>query len=138
MPRRKPEIKLPPHRPKLPISWEEVDQLLMSGLTGTEIAGFLGVCVDTLYDRCILEKRVPFSVYSLEKRKRGDGMIKAKQFSEAMKGDRTMLVWLGKNRLGQKENPQTQEEFNGSLAGLLQDLLEKGKANTNTQEEEVQ
>ena len=31
-----------------------------------------------------------------------------------------MLIWLGKNWLGQKDEPKKDQEFDGSLAQLLQ------------------
>ena len=30
-----------------------------------------------------------------------------------------MLIWLGKQRLGQTDQPRDKEEFNGSLSSLL-------------------
>lgn len=111
-------------RPLISIDWKKVDQLLISGCRGTEVASFLGIHKDTLYDRCVKEKNMSFSDYSAQKRQKGDSLLKHKQFQIGMEGNTTMLVWLGKQRLKQKENPQTADDFNGSLAELL-DLLKK-------------
>lgn len=108
------------------IEWSKVDKMLEAGCTGTEIAGEIGCHPDTLYDRCEKEKGLLFSVYVRSKRAKGDGTLRAKQFKLAMEGDRVMLIWLGKNRLGQKENPFKTEEFNGKLGDLL-DMLKKVK-----------
>lgn len=46
-----------------------------------------------------------FSVYSAAAR----GSLRRKQFELAMNGDRTMLIWLGKQYLEQKDTRQTVE-----------------------------
>lgn len=91
-------------RPKLKVDWKLVDDLLIKGCTGTEIAARLGMHAETLYKRCEKECRVGFSAYSQEKRAIGDALIRATQFDLAVRErDRGMLIWLGKNRLKQTE-----------------------------------
>lgn len=99
-----PKKKNPQNRPPIPIDWTVVDKWLEADCTGTQVAGMLAIHPDTLYDRCVKEKEMNFSEYANTKRCKGDGLIKEKQFTEALKGDRGMLIWLGKQRLGQKEN----------------------------------
>lgn len=89
---------------KIPINWTQVDEWLVSHCSGAEIAGMLGIHPDTLYDRCHEEKAVRFAEYAAEKKSKGKGQLKIKQYSEAMSGDRGMLIWLGKQLLGQREN----------------------------------
>lgn len=91
------------HLPKL-IDWNKVDQLLEAGCKGTEIAAYFGVHEDTLYTRCQNEKGSRFSAYSQEKRSKGDSILRAKQFENAMKGNTTMQIWLGKQRLDQRDS----------------------------------
>lgn len=98
------EKKNPPRRPQIPIDWTVVDKWLEADCTGTQVAGLLGIHPDTLYNRCQQDKGVTFTVYSNEKKAKGDGLIKEKQYVEALNGDRGMLIWLGKQRLGQREN----------------------------------
>lgn len=109
-------------RKEIKIDWKVVDGYLASGCTGTEIAAQLGFFPDTLYRRCVSEKKKQFADYAAEKRQKGDLMLKAKQFGVAMGGNTTMLVWLGKQRLNQSEQPKSKEEFNGNLANLLDAL----------------
>lgn len=90
-------------RPEIIIDWKKVDQLLEAGCHTTEIASYFGVSTDSFYNRCLKDKGINFSAYSQEKRRRGDSLLRAKQYEVAMKGDKTMLVWLGKNRLDQKD-----------------------------------
>lgn len=92
-----------PGRPRVIIDWVKVDMYLKAGCTGTGIADMLGVSVDSLYNACLRDNKTNFSAYSQRKRESGDDMLRAKQFDVAMKGDKTMLVWLGKQRLGQAD-----------------------------------
>jgi hypothetical protein len=82
-------------RPNLSIDWVEVDGHLEAGCSGAEVASILGVSPDTIYRRCQAERGANFSVILQQKKARGEGLLKVKQFSEAMKGDRGMLgrVW---------------------------------------------
>lgn len=109
----------PMGRKKLPIDWDVVDKCLMTGSSGIQTAAFLGINQDTLYDRCFAEKKISFSAYSLEQRQKGNSLLLGKQFQVAMGGNTTMLVWLGKQRLKQTDQPTDAQEFNGSLASLL-------------------
>lgn len=90
-------------RPKAKIEWKKVDQLLKAGCTGASIAEMIGIHPDTLYERCKEEHKTNFSDYSQQKRAVGLDMLKAKQFDIAMKGNQTMLIWLGKQYLDQKD-----------------------------------
>lgn len=93
----------PVGHPVLPINWDEVDRYLQAGCSGAQIAALVGVSPDTLYRRCQTERGANFSVVLQEKRAKGEALLHAKQFSEAMRGDRGMLIWLGKQRLGQRD-----------------------------------
>jgi hypothetical protein len=89
---------------KIPISWDQVDEWLVCHCSGAEIAGMLGIHPDTLYDRCLEEKKMRFIEYAAAKKSKGKGKLKIKQFQEALAGDRGMLIWLGKQHLEQKDN----------------------------------
>jgi len=118
--------RVPVDKPKnkhIPIDWEEVDKYLVAGCNGMQISAVIGCYSDTLYRRCVDEKGVLFAEYAAEKRQKGNSMLHAKQFQQAMKGDRGMLIWLGKQRLGQREDPQDAAEFNGKLGEILDYLM---------------
>lgn len=125
--------------PPIDIEWDKVDQYLIAGSNGVEIAKTLGCHEDTLYRRCQAEKGIGFSAYSRTKKAQGDQMLRSKQFTLAMQGDRGMLIWLGKNRLGQSENPVIADHFDGELAQLLDKLktLRIEEAPVDAQVEEV-
>lgn len=126
------------------INWETVDAMLIAGCDGVQCAAAIGVCSDTLYDRCLKEKGYTFSVYRQQKRSHGDGLLHAAQFQKAYKDKNpTMLIWLGKQRLNQKElqeslpiNDQGLAEFFNSLAShedyaALKEKLSKAEAKIN-------
>jgi len=91
------------------IDWAKVDQLLIAGCLGTEIAPHFDMHHDTFYRK--VEKRygVSFTVYSSQKKSKGESLLRAKQYEKALKGDNTLLIWLGKNRLKQRERELSEE-----------------------------
>jgi predicted metal-binding transcription factor (methanogenesis marker protein 9) len=93
-------------RPEIPIDWERVDELLIAGCLGTEIASYFSMHPNTFYDRVVAKYNVSFTEYSTQKKATGEALLREAQFKKAIKKhDNTMLVWLGKQRLGQKETP---------------------------------
>lgn len=96
-------------RPEKPIDWKRVDELLEAGCSGTEIAPHFDLGYDRFYDRVQQQYGMSFTQYSQKIRQKGDACLREKQYKKALKGDNTLLIWLGKNRLGQKENPDTMQ-----------------------------
>lgn len=98
-------------RPEKEINWELVDNLLMAGCSGPEIAPHFDVIPETLYERTVKEHGISFSRYSQLLRQKGDALLRAQQYAKALGkttlGDNTLLIWLGKNRLGQKETHES-------------------------------
>lgn len=99
-------------RTKINIDWEKVDRYLVAGATGTEVAAVLGIHADTLYRKCQEDHKIGFTDYLLQKKEKGDSMLKLKQFEQAMEGDRGMLIWLGKNRLDQSDKKEVKHDAN--------------------------
>lgn len=93
------------------VNWEQVDNMLIAGCNGVQCAAALGMHPDTLYKYCEEEKKSNFSAYLQQKRSHGDGLLHAAQFKKAYKdGNPTMLIWLGKQRLDQKEGDHDLQE----------------------------
>jgi len=110
-------------RPHKPIDWDKVDKLLLAGCSGTEIAPHFDIHVENFYLRVQEQYGMGFTGYSALKRQQGDSLLKAKQFEKAMKGDNTLLIWLGKTRLKQREHdsgetPQNDKSITELLKGL--------------------
>jgi hypothetical protein len=51
---------------------------------------------------------------------RANVSLRKKQLDMALNGDRTMLIWLGKQRLGQAERPEKEGSGDGSGSDKLQ------------------
>ncbi len=93
-------------RPKATIDWNDVGEMLKAGCDATAIATTLGISTDTLYVRSKKDNKLDFSAYSQQKRAAGNDLLRRKQFEVAMSGNVSMLIWLGKNRLGQSDKQE--------------------------------
>ena len=82
-------------RPKKDIDPETVRKLAAIECSYAEIAAVLGCDPSTLTRR--------FAQVIEKGREEGKASLKRKQFEVAMGGNPTMLIWLGKQRLGQKD-----------------------------------
>lgn len=127
----------PPGHPLIPIDWKRADELLEAGCMGTEIAAYFGMHHETFYDRVVKEKGVGFSEYSAKKKSSGEALLREAQYKKAIKKqDNTMLVWLGKQRLGQRENPgelEVSKETNDKYLEVIKQITEmqlKNKASS--------
>lgn len=106
-------------RPSAVIDWNKVEQMIILGANGVQVAASLGIHPDTLYLRCQSDLNTVFSVYYHEKREKGNLQLHATQFEVAVKTKNpSMLIWLGKQRLGQKDkdeesvtNPELFKQF---------------------------
>jgi hypothetical protein len=95
-------------RPKAIIDWDKAGEMIAAGCDGVQVAAFFGIKPDTLYFRCEQDNKRGFSEFLREKRASGDAAILKAQFDLALKDKNpTMLVWLGKQRLGQREKQDT-------------------------------
>lgn len=90
---------------KIKIDWEEFDKLCAMQCTLPEIANWFGCSEDTIERRCKEEKKLKFAEYFNKKRVGGKVALRRAQFQSATKGNSSLLIWLGKQYLGQKDNP---------------------------------
>ena len=89
--------------PQIPINWDMVDHMLMNDCTGIEVAAAIGCAPNTFYDRTLQEKGVTLTEYAASKRAKGNTLLRNRQQEVALEGNTTMLIWLGKQRLDQRE-----------------------------------
>ena len=90
-------------RPQFPIDWETVDGMCAIQCTGVEIAGVLGCSYNTLVRAVKREKELTFEDYFAQKSVEGKVSLRRKQYDTALEGNTTMLIWLGKQWLGQAD-----------------------------------
>ena len=85
--------------------------MCQAGESGANIALYLGINENVLYRKCKEDNNQDFSEFKRQNQAKGNVLLKTKQFEKAMKGDTSMLIFLGKNRLGQSDKVQ-QEQTN--------------------------
>lgn len=90
-------------RPRIEIDWEQVNKLCAFQCTHDEIAWFLGVSEDTLSRACKRTHKISFADYIAQKRGAGRVSLRRAQWMLALKGNPTMLIFLGKQYLGQAD-----------------------------------
>jgi hypothetical protein len=90
-----PKLQAPIGRPLLDVDVEKLKQLAGLGLSSGEIAAVLDCSIDTL------ERR--FMDVMETGRLLRNASLRRKQFEVATNGNATMLIWLGKQFLGQKD-----------------------------------
>lgn len=98
-------------RPKAKVDGELVEKLASIGCTMTEIASACNCSVDTL------ERRFADTIN--KGRENGKTRLRKKQLEVALKGNVSMLIWLGKQMLGQSEKVEAKTEHSGSVNGTL-------------------
>ena len=86
---------------KYNIKGEEVQKLSKFGMTNVEIADFFG-CDESLI-------RKSYSEYLTKGRAKGKMRLRQLQWQSAEKGNTSMLIFLGKQMLGQMDNPESSE-----------------------------
>ena len=99
-------------RPRIPIDKEELAKWARAGCTHAEIAARLGIS-QTTFERRIRTKEyaglIPKSVAELKM------SLRAKQVAMALAGDRVMLIWLGKNLLGQVDKMEHSGQIDSTI-----------------------
>jgi hypothetical protein len=111
-------------RPEHPIDWEQVEKLCQIQCTQEEIASVIGCCLDTLQNRCAKEFNISFSEFFAQKKLGGKASLRRKQWALAEDGNATMLVWLGKNVLGQTDKQEVKVD-NSELVEVFNNLSVK-------------
>jgi len=87
---------------KYDIDPEKVEQLASYGCSNKEIAEFHG-CHESLISKS-------YSRFITKGRASGKTRLRELQWTAAEEGNVTMMIWLGKQVLGQSENPMVMED----------------------------
>jgi len=88
-------------RPKKELDTNLIENLASIFCTNQEIATIVGCHPDTLADN--------FSEYLKKGRDKGKMSLRRMQWEKAQSGNTTMLIWLGKQMLGQRDKIETSE-----------------------------
>lgn len=93
-------------RPKKEINWQALDAVLQFGATLEDAAEIVGVHTDTLARKIKKEHDCTFTEYRDKKMSKIRYNLRKKQYDVAMAGNVSMLIWLGKNMLGQTDKQE--------------------------------
>jgi hypothetical protein len=98
-------------RPKIKVDAALVEKLAGIGCPNKEIAAIVGCSVDTLDRRC--------ADIIIKGRENGKTRIRQKQIQMALGGNVAMLIFLGKNMLGQTDKQEITGIENASTVNIL-------------------
>lgn len=90
-------------RPRKEIDWVEFDKLCGIQCTQAEISAWFECSVDTIERAVKREFGMGFAEYFRQKSVPGKISLRRQMFQLAIKGDKTMLIWLSKQHLGYSE-----------------------------------
>ena len=93
---------------KYDIDTEKVEQLAGFGCTNTEIASFFGCSENTI--------RRSYGEFLAKGRDKGKIRLRQLQWRAAERGNTSMLIWLGKQVLGQSE--KTEHSWENPIDGI--------------------
>lgn len=110
-------------RPPIEIDWEEFDKLLQLQCTKEEMASWFNCSVDTIENKLRIEHGTTFSAYRALKAPTGRVSLRRHQWLAAQKGNVAMLIWLGKQWLGQSDKvevaqptPEPERKLTGKIS----------------------
>lgn len=115
-------------RPRKEIDWKQFDKLCEILCTQEEIAAWFGVSVDTIERACEREYGLSFAEYYKTASAPGKISLRRKQWQAASKGSNVMLIWLGKQWLGQKDTPEDVEDQGKTLNALVSAMVNAANA----------
>lgn len=115
---------MPGGRPKFQIDYELVERLAQIQCTQEEIASALGCSTKTL------QRDEEFSRIYKVSMDDGRKSLRRLQWDKAKQGNTTMLIWLGKQYLGQRDKQEVEATVNTSkLDSLIEQLDDTDEEN---------
>lgn len=114
-------------RPLKEIDEKQFEKLCGLQCTKLEICGWFDITDKTLESWCKRTYGKGFSETFEEKRAAGKISLRRAQYELALKGNATMLIWLGRNYLGQSEDVTVKANVALDDDGLSKSLRELGK-----------
>lgn len=100
---------MPAGRPRKEIDQKEFEKLCGLQCTQEEIAAFFDCSADTIERWCERTYELKFAEVFKQKRGLGKISLRRAQMATAESGNATMLIWLGKQHLDQREPKQAYE-----------------------------
>jgi hypothetical protein len=88
-------------KPLHQLDYKKLDAMCAIHCTGEECAAILGISYDTLNRALKRDGNKGFAEHFAQKGSTGKMSLRRKQYDLAIEGNPTMLIWLGKQWLGQ-------------------------------------
>ena len=111
-------------KPIYKIEYKKLDAMCAIQCTGEECAAILGVDYDTLNRGLKREGHKGFAEYFKQKSAHGKVSLRRRQSRAAEEGNTTMMIWLGKQWLGQTDKAD-EEMPADTLADSISKLIDK-------------
>lgn len=106
--------------PRTEIDYGVLSKLCNIMCTGEECAAILGIDYDTLNRRLGQDGHNGFTDYYKKHSSKGKASLRRKQIEVALSGNPTMLIWMGKQQLEQRDKRDINDD-----SELLSDTLSK-------------
>jgi hypothetical protein len=91
-------------RPLKEIDWSKIEAMARILCTESEIASVTGYSIDLIGERCLRDHGMNFPDYYKKHSDGGKMSLRRSQFKKAVvDGNPALLIWLGKQMLGQKD-----------------------------------
>lgn len=114
--------------PRKEMDWEEFDQMCKDQCTLEEIAGYMRMSADTVETRVKEKFGRTFSEVFKEKRRAGIASLRSAQMKAALAGNPTMLIWMGKQLLGQTDKIENRTDVNVQIKPLTAEQIREALA----------
>ena len=108
-------------RPRIEIDFDQLASMCRIHCTKEECAQVLGVSEDTIDRRLNEETGEGFAAFYKKHQANGKTSLRRAQMKSALDGNATMLIWLGKQILGQKEAQEVTVKPDAPFDGWLID-----------------
>lgn len=95
-------------RPEKELDWGKLDAVLQFGARLLDCQGILDLSDETILKKIKQKHGVSFAEYRELRMSTMRAKLLQKQFDVAMQGNVTMLIWLGKQHLGQVDKIETE------------------------------
>jgi hypothetical protein len=101
------------------INWSEIELAAEKQWNLKQLAALVGCDVKTLVAGIQRQYGIESSAYLAIKKEVGWARLLTKQYDMAMDGSVALLIWLGKNYLGQSDKQHIEQEVSGNVTSNL-------------------
>jgi hypothetical protein len=97
-------------RPKKEMNWEVLDSILQFGASLLDCSELCEMSEDSIQRKIKEKHEMTFSEYRDKKMSRMRVKLLRKQYEGAMAGNTALLIWLGKQYLGQSDKNESKND----------------------------